>query len=317
MISRRNIRIKVMQTLYALDAQTAPVIDNEDKVVDPTDLKKHMLLLDNKIDEAAHVFAVSMYYIVKLAQYTEVDAGNKAAKYLPTEKDLNVSTKLAGNSLVWNLLENNTFKTYIDEQHLDNIVEHDDIKHLYTELLAKDFYLAYAQNQERTKEEDKSIFWQIWKELLFDSEWFNSLMNEKVEAWEDDKDLVNILIENFKNNKLKVNFLNFISAEKKDYAHELLRTTLEKDAVVKELIQPKLKNWDADRVAQVDMLLLKMGVTEFLYFPTIPTKVTINEYIEIAKTYSTPQSGQFINGVLDNILKSLTEQNKIRKVARP
>lgn len=306
-----------MQSLYALDAQYSKDGQAVAATMEAADLKKYLVILDDKIDEAAHVFAVAMYYMVRLAQYTEIDASNKAAKYLPTEKDLNVSTKLAGNHLIWSILENNTFIAYVEDHKLENIVEQDDIKHLYSELLTKDFYLGYIQNQERTKEEDKSIFWSIWKELLLESEWFNGLMGEKVEAWEDDKDLVNILIENFKNNKLKVNFLSFISSEKKEYAHNLLKTTLEKEEFLFELIQPRLKNWDAERVAQVDMLLLKMGVAEFLYFPTIPTKVTINEYIEIAKTYSTPQSGQFVNGVLDNILKSLTEQNKIRKVARP
>lgn len=314
MISRRNIRIKVMQSIYALDAQ----LPNGNTVaIEAADLKKYLVILDDKIDEAAHVFAVSMYYLVRLAQYTEVDAANKAAKYLPTESDKNVSTKLAGNQLVWNLLENATFKTFVEDHKLDSIVEQDDIKHMYNDLLKQEWYQQYSENQQRTKEEDKEVFWNIWKTLMFEDEWFNSVMSEKVEAWEDDKDLVNILIDNFKNNKLKVNFLSFISSEKKEYAHSLLKTTLEKQDFLMELIQPRLKNWDADRVAQVDMILLKMGLAEFLYFPTIPTKVTINEFIEIGKTYSTPQSGQFINGVLDNILKSLTEQNKIRKVARP
>ena len=83
-----------------------------------------------------------------------------------------------------------------------------------------------------------------------------------------------------------------------------------------ELIEPRLTNWDKERVALIDLLLLKMGVCEFLYFPTIPTKVTINEYIDVAKQYSTPQSGQFVNGVLDNILKGLVSENKIRKIDR-
>ena len=96
----------------------------------------------------------------------------------------------------------------------------------------------------------------------------------------------------------------------------MLHTTLEKEPYTSELIQPKLINWDAERVALIDMLLLKMGVSELLYFPTIPTKVTINEYIEIAKLYSTPQSGQFVNGVLDNVLKDLTKENKIHKEQR-
>ena len=98
--------------------------------------------------------------------------------------------------------------------------------------------------------------------------------------------------------------------------HDLLHSVIDRDGYTMELIQPKLQNWDADRVALIDLMLLQMGVCELLYFPTIPTKVTINEYIEIAKLYSTPQSGQFINGVLDNILKDLEKENKIKKQER-
>jgi N utilization substance protein B len=90
----------------------------------------------------------------------------------------------------------------------------------------------------------------------------------------------------------------------------------DKEEFCTELIAPKLNNWDKERVAMIDMLLLRMGVCEFLYFPTIPTKVTINEYIDIAKQYSTPQSGQFVNGVLDNILKDLVKENKVVKTDR-
>jgi N utilization substance protein B len=125
-----------------------------------------------------------------------------------------------------------------------------------------------------------------------------------------------MLMDNFFRNAQKVNFLSLISGEKREYAQELLRTVLEKDDYCMELIRPKLVNWEAERVAQIDMLLLRMGVCEILYFPTIPTKVTINEYIEVAKLYSTPQSGQFVNGVLDNILKDLEKEGKVRKQER-
>ena len=123
-------------------------------------------------------------------------------------------------------------------------------------------------------------------------------------------------MDNFFKSNSKVNFLKLITAEKNEYARDLLNTTIEKEQFCTELIQPKLINWDAERVALIDMLLLRMGVSELLYFPTIPTKVTINEYIELAKLYSTPQSGQFVNGVLDNILKDLTRDNKIHKEQR-
>ena len=110
-----------------------------------------------------------------------------------------------------------------------------------------------------------------------------------------------------------VSFTEILSKEKWDFAKNLLRTVNDKESHTLELIKPKLKNWDADRIAALDLIILQMGVCELLYFETIPTKVTINEYIDIAKAYSTTQSGQFINGLLDNIHKELSAENKIIK----
>jgi N utilization substance protein B len=108
-------------------------------------------------------------------------------------------------------------------------------------------------------------------------------------------------------------FAQFIPADKAQFARDLLRTVLEKNAHLESFILPKLKNWDAERIAALDMILMKMGMAEFLYFETIPPKVTINEYIELAKEYSTQQSGQFVNGILDNIHKDLVQANQLHK----
>jgi len=143
-----------------------------------------------------------------------------------------------------------------------------------------------------------------------------SYFMDELPGWEDDGELIAMLMQNFFKSSAKINFLNLLSGEKKDYAHELLQTVIDKEDYCMTLIEPKLNNWDKERVALVDLLLLRMGVCELLYFPTIPTKVTINEYIDIAKQYSTPQSGQFVNGILDNILKDLEKENKISKQER-
>jgi N utilization substance protein B len=111
-----------------------------------------------------------------------------------------------------------------------------------------------------------------------------------------------------------INFQDLVSAEKRQFAHTLLRTAMEKKEQCLELIRPKLKNWDAERIATLDMILMRLGVCELLWFETIPTKVTINEYIDLAKEYSTPQSGQFVNGILDNIHKELSQEGQLRKV---
>ncbi len=143
-----------------------------------------------------------------------------------------------------------------------------------------------------------------------------SHFNDELPGWEDDQELIIMLMQNFFKSTARVNFQNLLSGEKKEYAQDLLTAVIEKQAPCMELIEPKLNNWDKDRVALIDLLLLRMGVCEFLFFPTIPTKVTINEYIDIAKQYSTPQSGQFVNGVLDNILKDLEKEDRVRKMDR-
>jgi N utilization substance protein B len=108
-----------------------------------------------------------------------------------------------------------------------------------------------------------------------------------------------------------------VPKDKLEFGMELLETFLEKQQTTMELIEPKLINWEADRIAMIDLIILQMGITELLYFPNIPTKVTINEYIDLAKGYSTLQSGQFVNGVLDKIHKELIAENKIKKQDRP
>ena len=122
------------------------------------------------------------------------------------------------------------------------------------------------------------------------------------------------LVSGYLNKTSAFNFEEIISPDKALFARELLSAVLEKKEVTMELIRPKLKNWDADRIATLDMIFMQMGVCEFLFFETIPPKVTINEYIDLAKDYSTPLSGQFVNGILDNIHKDLVTENKMHKV---
>jgi len=126
--------------------------------------------------------------------------------------------------------------------------------------------------------------------------------------------MMNQLIQNYLQKPGSYNIQQMIGEEKWKFAKDLLLTTREKSDYALELIKPKLKNWDFERIATLDMILMQMGVCEFLYFETIPPKVTINEYIDIAKEYSTQQSGQFVNGILDSIHKDLITQNKIHKV---
>ncbi|MDQ3682010.1 MAG: transcription antitermination factor NusB, partial [Bacteroidota bacterium] len=131
--------------------------------------------------------------------------------------------------------------------------------------------------------------------------------------WDDDGEMVVQLVKGYLQKPGSVDIGKFISPDKAQFAKSLLETILEKEDYLETFILPKLKNWDAERLAALDMILMKMGVAEFLYFETIPPKVTINEYIELAKDYSTQQSGQFINGILDNIHKEMIQNGKLYK----
>ena len=144
---------------------------------------------------------------------------------------------------------------------------------------------------------------------------FYCFVEEHFNNWDDDGEMMNLLVLNFIAKPATADLQQLVSPEKWQFAKELLTTSLEKKELTMEYIKPKLKNWDPERIAALDMILMRMGVCEFLFFETIPPKVTINEYIDLAKEYSTPQSGHFVNGILDNIHKDLVKDEKMHKIA--
>jgi len=309
MISRRNIRVKVMQTLYSLST------------LNPEGMKKSIEqkaaeILNEKLEHSLELFTTLILYTTSVAQYAERDAHQRAAKYLPSPEDLVVDTKIAGNISVWQVLSNETFQEKVKLAHLEQRIDMDWVRKLYQQLVKTPEYEAYILVEGREPKAELQMFRFIWESVMLKNPAFVEHLNDELPGWEDDEPMLDMLMDNFFRSVSKVNFLSLISGEKQQYALELLRTTLEKEAYTMELIRPKLVNWEAERVAMIDLILLRMGVCELLYFPTIPTKVTINEYIDLAKMYSTPQSGQFVNGVLDNLLKELNNEGKIRKQER-
>lgn len=309
MISRRNIRVKVMQTLYSLST------------MNPEDMKQPVVqvgsrILGDKLDRSLDLFTMMILYATRTAQFAEQDAHTRANKYVPSAEDLAVNTKIAGNESVWQVLGNQTFEEKVKASKLDIIIDIEWVKKLYQELVKTPEYQEYIAIEGREPKKELDMFRFIWDGVMAKNENFIEHISDLLPGWEDDHLMIHMLMDNFFRNVKRVNFLSLISGEKKEYAVELLRTTLFKEEYAMELIRPKLVNWEADRVAVIDLILLRLGLCELLYFPTIPTKVTINEYIDLAKTYSTPQSGQFVNGVLDNLLKELDKEGKIRKQER-
>ncbi len=305
MTSRHTLRVKVMQTLYTL-AAAGP----------DTASTKTAALLDDRLDATADAAAVGLLYVARIAQYAEVDAVQRASRRLATTEDRAVNTKLAGNTLLWTLLEEETFKRRVTDRHLERYVDDDLVKASYRALADAPWYAAYTATEGRDPKEERSILQRIWQAHVLEDAAVDEALSEELPAWAEDRASVKQIVETWLAKPHKVNFLQLLSPEKRRYAQDLMGTVTEREAQLMELIAPKYQNWEADRVAVIDTILLKMGVAEFLYFPTIPTKVTINEYIDIAKHYSTPQSGQFVNGVLDNLLKELQAAGRIRKADR-
>jgi N utilization substance protein B len=300
MISRRNIRVKVMQTLYT--------VETSEQTVPPAQL------LESHLQQTCQLFVYLVHLVTEVARYAEIEARQRASKHLPTQEDLRVNIKIAGNELLWRILEDETYKQAVKEFKPERFDNTDLIKKIFHKLAESPEYRNYITVEKREKKEEKNILEFIFSNLMLPNDDVISEIEENFIHWDDDAEMMNQMMLNFFQKPASYNFNELISGEKREFARELLRTCQEKKEFCLELIKPKLKNWDADRIALLDMIIMRMGICEFLFFETIPAKVTINEYIDLAKDYSTPQSGQFVNGILDSIHKELASGNQLKKV---
>ncbi len=302
MITRRNIRVKIMQTLYSLESQ---------KNAKPGEAQK---ILQKHFDHSRQLLVYLLFFLTEIARYAEKDSVRRSGKHLPTELDKNVNTKLAGNQLLWNILEQESFREALRLEKPELTEYAELVRKLYLELRDTEEYKKYIADGVRDKKQEKEILEYIFNDFLLPHEAFESHLEEFFSNWNDDAGMMQKLVSGFLNKISAFNFQEIVSPDKAAFARNLLDAVLEKKELTLSMIRPKLKNWDADRIATLDMILMQMGVCEFLFFETIPPKVTINEYIDLAKDYSTPQSGQFVNGILDNIHKELVQEDKMHKV---
>lgn len=303
MISRRNIRVKVMQTLYTLINQ-----ESEPKPSDP------QKILQSHFEHTRQLLVYLIYFLTETARHAETDAQLRASKHLPTYEDLHVNIKIAGNLVLWKILEDASFREIIKKTKPEGILDKELVRKIYHHLSETPEYRTYISSGQRNMKEEREILEFIFDKLMIQNEIFLSHIEENFSNWDDDGEMVILLFMNYLQKPGSYNFEEVITDDKLSFARLLLKTVLEKNEHLQGMIIPKLKNWDPERIALLDMILMKMGVSEFLYFETIPPKVTINEYIDLAKEYSTPQSGQFVNGILDNIHKELVSEGKMQKV---
>lgn len=303
MISRRNIRVKVMQTLYTLST-----LENE---VKPGEPKK---ILQQHFDQCRSLLIYLTWFLTEVTRYAETNAHKRAGKHLPTSEDLNVNIKIAGNELLWRMLEDPALKEQFAIEKPERFADKELIRKIYQALAETAEYKTYTAQPGREKSEEKKIIEFILNDLLLSNETFVSHIEDNFSNWDDDGEMIVQLLVSYLQKPGSCNFKQIAAPDKELFAKELLQAVLDKNEHLQSLIVPKLKNWDPDRIALLDMVLMKMGVAEFLYFETIPPKVTINEYIDLAKEYSTQQSGQFVNGILDNIHKELVEHGSMNKI---
>lgn len=293
-----------MQTLYTLHASES---------TDST-LPAPAAILRKQFDQTRSLLVYFTWFITEVCRYAETDAQQRASKHLPSAEDLNVNTKIAGNELLWKMLEDPALKEQFKILKPEMNSDRELVRKLYLQLAESEAYKTYIAEPGRNKAGEKKIIDYILSDLLLVSEAFLAHLEELYANWEDDGEMVLQILAGYLQKPGSCNFKDMPDPEKEAFANNLLRAVLEKSEHLQNLITPKLKNWDPERIAQLDMILMKMGVAEFLYFETIPPKVTINEYIDLAKEYSTAQSGQFVNGILDNIHKELVQQGNMHKV---
>jgi N utilization substance protein B len=303
MISRRNIRVKVMQTIY-----TVTTLETEVKPGEP------QKILQQHFDQTRSLLIYLTWFLTEVSRYAETDAHQKASKHLPSEQDLNINTKIAGNEVLWKMLDDPALKEQFASEKPALKSDKELLRKIYLLLVETPEYKAYIAQPGRERSEEKKIIEFILNDLLLANEVFISHIEENFTNWDDDGDMIVQLLVGYIQKPGTFNFKQLMSPDKEQFAKNLLQTVLDKSEHLQSLIIPKLKNWDPERIALLDMVMMKMGVAEFLYFETIPPKVTINEYIDLAKDYSTQQSGQFVNGILDNIHKELVQEGKMQKV---
>jgi len=310
MISRRIIRIKVLQILYAFFTSPETSINNTEK---------ELFFSLQKTYDLYHYLISLVIEIEKFAE-DRIDLGLK--KHRPTSEDLTPNTRFVNNLLIHQLKSNISLTKYLESAKLNWADEDELIRKLYLSLLDQEFYQEYMSSDQNSYADDRKLVEDIFKYLILDNEDIELLLEEQSIYWNDDLDfVVSMILKTFKKFKEfsddhQALLPMYKDEEDRQFAKDLYRKVVLNHSENVILIKQHTVNWDIERIAFIDNLILELALSEFLYFPSIPTKVTMNEYIELSKYYSTEKSRNFINGILDKALKDLKKANKILKAGR-
>ncbi len=310
MLNRRHIRVKVMQSIYAMHQSGSDSIEKQEKFL--------LYSIDNILD----LYLLMLSTLIEICKKEALFLDRSSTKHLATAEDKNANKKFISNAIFKLLAENHAILKAIEDRKITNWILNDDyILLLLADIKKSDLYANYMTNRVNTFEEDQEFIVSLFMEVIASNDKFYDYLEDYRLTWVDDIPVVNTqIIKQLK--ALKPKDTNFSvpkvykDAEDEQFATDLFRKTiLNETELAKEYIN-KTPNWDTERIAEIDTIILKMAICEFLKFPSIPAKVTINEYLEIAKEYSTPKSSIFINGILDNLVKEFQTTNRLNKTGR-
>jgi N utilization substance protein B len=310
MISRRLLRIKALMALYAYNRR-------EDE-----DLPKAEKELMFSIEKTYDLYHLLMLLILELSDVASGKIDQSRQKRIPLPEDLNPNTRFINNRLIEQLRNNKQFQKYISSRKLSWVNYSHTVRILYQKLVAWDVYIEYMNSPENNYQHDRKFIFRLINELIGVSEDLVNCLEEQSIYWNDDMEYILIMIDKtFK--KFKADSGEdtplmplFKNEEDKDFVKILFRKAVLNTKKYSELIDNNTTNWEVERIALMDILVMQMAVTEILEFPEIPVKVTLNEYIEIAKYYCTSKSSTFVNGILDNIVKEIREKGLFSKYGR-
>lgn len=309
MINRRHIRVKVMQSVYAMQQSLNDDVIKEEKFLKQSILKMFDL----------YVLNIQLIVEVKKLAAKKIELSKK--KILATKEELQPNTKFINNQLIRVLEQSVSLDGYVELNKIDHwSLDTEYLKIVFDELQKSSLYKTYLNSETTSFQADKSFVIDFFKKIIAPNEKLADYFEDKMISWVDDIPFVNTWIvkslSKQKEGKIFVLDSLYKDHDDKQFVSDLFRKTVLKHQDYDQDIADQTPNWETDRIADIDMILIKMAITEFLNFPSIPTKVTINEFIEIAKDYSTEKSSYFINGVLDKLSKEYTKQNKINKIGR-
>ena len=307
MISRRLLRIKILQILYAhFNVEGSNIVKSEKD-------------LTFSIQKAYDLYFYLLLIPIAVKRYAEQRIELARNKKLPTYEDLHPNTRFVEHEIIRQIEENPAFNKATSERVINWVNYPELIKNLYHKLIESPYYKEYMERLTCSYEDDRQLLIDFFTNELEDYDMFYEILEEQSIFWNDDIDFTIIMvvktIQELSPDRTAF-FPMFKSDEDREFAYSLLRESIEHYDEYHKLIEEYVDNWDIERVAQIDNLVLHMAINELIEFPSIPVKVTFDEYLELAKFYSTVKSSQFINGLLDKISAYLTEQGKITKTGR-